>query len=212
MWYEIQKRIIDLVGGVILLIIFSPIMLITAIAIKLTSEGPVLADIPKRVGKNGKLFKLYKFRSMFMNAHRLIRTDPRFKKLYQEYKKSSYKLHKDPRVTKLGKYIRKYSIDETPQFINVIKGEMSIVGPRAYFPDELEHQQKKYTKTKPLVREMLTVKPGITGYWQVTGRSEVNFDKRIEMDSYYARKRSIFLDILILLKTPWAMISGKGAV
>jgi len=212
MWYEIQKRIIDLVGGVILLIIFSPIMLITAIAIKLTSEGPVLADIPKRVGKNGKLFKLYKFRSMFMNAHRLIRTDPRFKKLYQEYKKSSYKLHKDPRVTKLGKYIRKYSIDETPQFINVIKGEMSIVGPRAYFPDELEHQQKKYIKTKPLVREMLTVKPGITGYWQVTGRSEVNFDKRIEMDSYYARKRSIFLDILILLKTPWAMISGKGAV
>ena len=212
MWYEIQKRIIDLVGGVILLIVFSPIMLITAIAIKLTSEGPVFADIPKRVGKNGKLFKLYKFRSMFMNAHRLIRTDPRFKKLYQEYKKSSYKLHKDPRVTKLGKYIRKYSIDETPQFINVLKGEMSIVGPRAYFPDELEHQQKKYIKTKPLVKEMLTVKPGITGYWQVTGRSEVNFDKRIEMDSYYARKRSIFLDILILLKTPWAMISGKGAV
>ena len=89
---------------------------------------------------------------------------------------------------------------------------MSIVGPRAYFPDELEHQQKKYIKTKPLVREMLTVKPGITGFWQVTGRSEVNFDKRIEMDAYYARKRSIFLDILILLKTPWAMISGKGAV
>ncbi|MBU0998554.1 sugar transferase [Patescibacteria group bacterium] len=212
MWYEIQKRIIDLVGGIILLVIFSPIMLITAIAIKLTSEGPVFADIPKRVGKNGKLFRLYKFRSMFINAHSLIRTDPRFKKLYQEYKKSSYKLYKDPRVTKFGKYIRKYSIDETPQFINVLKGEMSIVGPRAYFPDELEHQQKKYIKTKPLVREMLTVKPGITGYWQVTGRSEVNFDKRIEMDSYYARKRSIFLDILILLKTPWAMISAKGAV
>jgi len=212
MWYEIQKRIIDLVGGTILLIIFSPIMLVTAIAIKLTSEGPVFADIPNRVGKNGKLFRLYKFRSMFMNAHRLIRTDPRFKKLYQEYKKSNYKLYKDPRVTKLGKYIRKYSIDETAQFINVIKGEMSIVGPRAYYPDELEHQQKKYIKTKPLVKEMLTVKPGITGFWQVTGRSEVNFDKRIEMDSYYARKKSIFLDILILLKTPWAMISGKGAV
>ena len=212
MWYEIQKRIIDLIGGIILLIIFSPIMLVTAIAVKLTSEGPVFADIPKRVGKGGKLFRLYKFRSMFINAHSLIRTDPRFKKLFQEYKKSSYKLHKDPRVTKLGKYIRKYSIDETPQFLNVIKGEMSIVGPRAYFPDELEDQQRKYINTKPLVKEMLTIKPGITGYWQVTGRSEVNFDKRIEMDAYYARKRSIPLDLLILLKTPWAMISGKGAV
>jgi len=212
MWYEIQKRIIDLVGGIILLIIFSPIMFVTAIAIKLTSDGPVLADIPKRVGKNGKLFRFLKFRSMFVNAHSLIRTDPRFKKLYQEYKKSSYKLHKDPRVTKIGKFIRKYSIDETPQFINVIMGQMSIVGPRAYFPDELEEQQNRYPKTKPLVKEMLTVKPGITGFWQVTGRSEVNFDKRIEMDAYYARKRSIFLDILILLKTPWAMISGKGAV
>lgn len=212
MWYEIQKRIIDLVGGIVLLIIFSPIMLVTAIAIKFTSEGPVFADIPKRVGKSGKLFRLFKFRSMFVNAHNLMKTDPRFKKLYEEYKKSSYKLHKDPRVTKMGKFIRKYSIDETPQFINVIRGEMSIVGPRAYFSDELEDQQRKYIKTKPLVKEMLTIKPGITGYWQVTGRSEVNFDKRIEMDAYYARKRSILLDILILIKTPWAMISGKGAV
>ena len=212
MFYETQKRIIDLVGGTLLLIIFSPIMIVTAIAIKLTSKGPVFADIPKRVGRGGKLFRLYKFRSMFVNAHNLMKTDPRFKKLYEEYKKSSYKLHKDPRVTKLGKFIRKYSIDETPQFINVIKGEMSIVGPRAYFADELEDQQRKYIKTKPLVKEMLTIKPGITGYWQVTGRSEVNFDKRIEMDAYYARKKSILLDILILLKTPWAMISGKGAV
>ena len=212
MWYEIQKRIIDLIGGIILLIIFSPIMLVTAIVVKFTSEGPVFADIPKRVGKNGKLFRLYKFRSMFVNAHSLMKTDPRFKKLYQEYKKSSYKLHKDPRVTQFGKFIRKYSIDETPQFINVIKGEMSIVGPRAYYLDELEEQQSQYPKTKPLVKEMLSVNPGITGFWQVTGRSEVNFDKRIEMDAYYARKRSILLDILILLKTPWAMISGKGAV
>jgi len=212
MWYEITKRTIDLIGGIVLLIVFLPVMIVTAIVIKLTSEGPVLADIPKRVGKDGKLFKFLKFRSMFVNAHQLIRTDPRFKKLYEEYKTSSYKLHKDPRVTKFGKFIRKYSIDETPQFLNVIKGDMSIVGPRAYFPDELEDQQKKYPKTRPLVKEMLTVKPGITGYWQVTGRSEVNFDKRIEMDAYYARKKSILLDFLILLKTPWAMISGKGAV
>jgi lipopolysaccharide/colanic/teichoic acid biosynthesis glycosyltransferase len=211
-FYEATKRLIDIVGGAFLLVFFSPIMLLTAIAIKTTSHGPLLADIPKRVGKGGKLFKIYKFRSMIMNAHELMRKDPRFKKLYKEYKKSSYKLHRDPRVTSVGKFIRKYSIDEMPQFANVLKGEMSIVGPRAYFPDELKEQQKKYPKTKPLVKEMLTVKPGITGFWQVTGRSEVNFEKRIEMDAYYARKKSIFFDILIMIKTPWAMISAKGAV
>ena len=119
---------------------------------------------------------------------------------------------KDPRVTPLGKFIRKYSIDEMPQLLNVFRGEMSIVGPRPYLPDELAEQQEKYPGTEKYVKEMHTVKPGITGYWQVTGRSEVNFDKRIEMDAYYARKKSIFLDVLILMKTPWAMITGKGAV
>jgi len=99
-----------------------------------------------------------------------------------------------------------------PQLFNVIKGEMSIVGPRAYLPDELREQQKRFPGTEKHFKDVLSVKPGITGYWQVTGRSDVNFDKRIEMDAYYARKRSIIFDILILLKTPWAMISGKGAV
>ncbi len=212
MLFDITKRTIDFVGASVLLVIFSPIILITMVAIKITSPGPCFADTPKRVGKNGKLFRLYKFRSMILNAHGLIRTDPKFKKLYKQYKKSSYNLYEDPRVTKVGKVIRKHSIDEIPQFMNVLRGEMSIVGPRAYFPDELEEQQKKYPQTKKLVKEMLTVKPGITGYWQVTGRSEVNFDKRIEMDAFYARKRSIWLDMLILIKTPWAMISGKGAV
>jgi len=212
MFYNVTKRIIDIVGSIILFLMFTPVILITIVAIKLTSPGPILADIPKRVGKEGKLFRLYKFRSMFVNAHRKMKTDPKYKKLYEEYKKSSFKLYKDPRVTKVGKFIRKYSIDEVPQFINVLKGEMSIVGPRAYFQDELEEQQRKYPQTKQLVRETLSVKPGITGYWQVTGRSEVNFDKRIEMDAYYARKRSIIFDLLILLKTPWTMISGIGAV
>lgn len=212
MWYRIIKRIIDLVGAAILLIIFSPVILITIILIRLTSPGPIFADTPKRVGKNGKLFYPYKFRSMIVNAHELLRTDSRFKKLYQEYKKSSYKLHEDPRVTAVGKFIRKHSIDEVPQLANVLKGEMSIVGPRPYYTDELEEQTKKYPQTKKLVKEVLSVKPGITGFWQVSGRSEVNFEKRIEMDAYYARKKSIWLDALILLKTPWAMISGKGAV
>lgn len=211
-FYEITKRTIDIVGAFILLILFSPVILLTAIAIRLTSEGPVFADTPKRVGKEGKLFYPYKFRSMIVNAHELLRKDPRFKKLYEEYKKSSYKLHEDPRITKVGNFIRKHSIDEIPQLVNVLKGQMSIVGPRPYYPDELQEQQDRYPHTKKLVNDVLSVKPGITGYWQVSGRSEVNFDKRIEMDAYYARKKSIWLDVLILLKTPWVMLSGKGAV
>ena len=212
MFYEVVKRTIDICGAVLLLIFFSPVVVLTVIMIKLTSPGPVFADTPKRVGKNGKLFNPYKFRSMIINAHKLLRSDPKYRRWYEMYKKSSYKLFDDPRVTKVGKIIRKYSIDEIPQFINVLLGEMSIVGPRPYYPDEIEEQTRKYPQTKGLVKEVLKIKPGITGYWQVSGRSEVNFDKRIEMDAYYARRRSIIFDILILLKTPWAMISGKGAV
>lgn len=211
MLFVITKRLVDVIGATFLLVLFSPIIALTAVAIKLTSPGPILADTPKRVGKDGKLFYPYKFRSMIVNAHYLLRRDPRFKKLFREYQKSSYKLKDDPRVTKVGKFIRKHSIDEVPQLLNVLKGEMSIVGPRPYYPDELVEQQRRYPQTRKLVKEVLSVRPGITGYWQVTGRSEINFDKRIEMDAYYARKRSILLDILILLKTPWAMFTGKGA-
>lgn len=212
MYFEVTKRTIDIAGGLVLLLVFSPIILITAIAIKVSSLGPVFADTPMRIGKDGKLFYLYKFRSMVVNAHNLLRKDPRFRKLYTEYKKSSFKLREDPRVTNVGKFIRRHSIDEIPQLINVLRGEMSIVGPRPYYPDELTQQTAKYPRTKKLLKEVLSVRPGITGFWQVSGRSEVNFDKRIEMDAYYARKRSIWLDILILLKTPWAMIFGKGAI
>ena len=167
-----------------MVLFFCQFAVITAIAIKLETPGPVFADTPGRVGKNGKIFRLYKFRSMIVGAHQLLRTDPRFKELFEEYKKSSYKLHDDPRWTKVGKFIRKYSIDEIPQFINILRGEMSIVGPRPYYPDELEDQQKKYPQTKELVKEVLSVKPGVTGEWQVSGRSEVNFDKRIAMDCF----------------------------
>ena len=211
--FEIAKRIIDLAGALLLLIIFSPVLLITAIAIKITSQGPVFADTPKRVGKSDKPFYAYKFRSMIVNAYQLLRTDPRFKKAYQEQQKAgNYKIKNDPRVTPVGRFIRRHSIDEIPQLFNVLKGEMSIVGPRPYYSEELEKQQKLYPETKTLVKEALTVKPGITGFWQVSGRSTVNFDKRIEMDAYYARMRSILFDILILIKTPWAMISGKNTV
>lgn len=210
--YTFFKRIIDIAGSIVLGILFFPICMIAAAAIRLDSPGPIFADTPKRVGKGGKPFKLYKFRSMIANAHEMLRNDPHFAKLYREYKQHSYKLRQDPRVTSVGHFIRKHSIDEIPQLLNVLKGDMSLVGPRPYYPDELVEQQRKYPETKDLVKVVLSAKPGITGYWQVSGRSEVNFDKRIKMDADYVSKRSILLDIFILLKSPWAMISGRGAV
>jgi len=206
------KRFLDIILSIILLIIFAPIYLLVAILIKLDSKGPILADVPKRVGEKGKNFKMYKFRSMIVNAHYLLRTDPRFQALFKEYQKGSYKLKKDPRVTRVGKFIRKHSLDEIPQLVNVLKGEMSIVGPRAYYPDELENQQKKYPHTKKLVKKVLSVKPGITGLWQVNGRSEINFDKRIAIDAQYVDNISLWEDLKIILKTPIVMITGKGAV
>ncbi len=210
--YTILKRFIDIVGSLILAIIFLPISVIVALAIVFDSPGPVFADTPQRVGKNGKPFKLFKFRSMIVNAHVKLRTDPKLKSLYLEYKRNSYKLREDPRVTAVGRFIRKHSLDEIPQFLNVLKGDMSLVGPRPYYSDELVEQQRKYPHTKELVQIVLYARPGITGYWQVSGRSEVNFDKRIKLDADYVLKRSLFLDLYILLKSPWAMISGKGAV
>lgn len=206
------KRLIDILGSVFLLILFSPICIILAIAIKLDSLGPVLADTPERVGRRGNLFKMFKFRSMVENAHVLLRKDPKMRSLYKQYKKNSYKLKEDPRVTKIGKFMRKHSLDEIPQLVNVLKGDMSLVGPRAYYPDELANQQKKYPQTQKLVKKVLSIRPGITGFWQVSGRSEVNFDKRIAMDADYVNNRYLWYDLKILLKTPWAMISGKGAV
>ncbi len=211
-FYDFTKRAVDIILSITLITLFLPIILIVALLIKLESEGPIFADIPERVGKDGKTFKIYKFRSMVQNAHHMLRSDPTYKNLYDVYKKGSYKLKDDPRITAVGRFIRKHSLDEVPQFLNVLKGEMSIVGPRAYYLDELEDQQKKYPHTRSSVGIVLSVKPGITGFWQVTGRSEINFDKRIEMDADYVRKRSIFYDIWIIFKTPWAMISGRGAL
>lgn len=210
--YELAKRVLDIVFAVVLLTIFSPIILIVIVAIKFSSPGPILADTPERVGKNGTLFKMYKFRSMVQNAHEILREHPDFVKLFEAYKKGSYKLKNDPRITTVGRFIRKYSLDEVPQLVNILQGDMSLVGPRAYYPDELREQQKKYPATKEAVKIVLSVKPGLTGFWQVSGRSQINFDKRIAMDADYVHKRSIFYDFWIILQTPWAMISGKGAL
>lgn len=212
MFYEAAKRFSDIFFSLILLVLFSPIILIVAIAIKLDSKGPVLADTPERVGKNGKLFKMYKFRSMVQNAHEILRENPKFTQLLSEYKKGSYKLKNDPRITNVGRVIRKYSLDEVPQFLNILMGDMSLVGPRAYYPDELREQQKEYPHTKDAVKVVLSVKPGLTGVWQVSGRSEINFDKRITMDAHYVKKRSLVYDLYLIAKTPWAMLSAKGAL
>lgn len=212
MFYDFAKRVLDIFVSILGLIVFSPIILLIAILIPLDSAGPVFADTPRRVGKNGKLFRMYKFRSMVKNAHDALTSNPQYQKLYKEYRRGSYKLKDDPRITRVGHFIRKFSLDEIPQFINVLKGEMSVVGPRAYYPDELEEQQKQYPFTKENVKIVLSVKPGITGIWQVSGRSEIHFDKRIKLDALYAEKRSVIFDVMILLKTPFAMISGKGAM
>lgn len=212
MVYNIAKQLLDIVLSLILIVLFLPVWIVVPILIKLDSSGPVFADTPKRVGKDGRLFHMYKFRSMIENAHRLLRTDPKFRKLYKKYKKNSYKLRYDPRVTRIGRFLRRFSLDEAPQFINALMGQMSLVGPRAYYPDELEKQQIKYPQTREYVKILLKTKPGVTGYWQISGRSEINFDKRVKMDADYVQKKSILYDLWIIAKTPIAMISGKGAL
>lgn len=209
MIYDFLKRLIDITGSFLGLIILSPLLLLVALAILLDSPGPIMADTPMRAGRGGKLFRIYKFRSMVQNAHQILEENPR---LLAEYKKHGYKIFNDPRVTRVGKFIRKYSIDEFPQFFNILMGEMSLVGPRAYYPYELEEQQKNYPASRKYVKVILSGKPGLTGVWQVTGRSEINFDKRVKMDASYVIRRSIFYDLWLILKTIPAVLSGRGAV
>ncbi|MBI2596966.1 sugar transferase [Candidatus Daviesbacteria bacterium] len=207
--YDFAKRLVDTLGSLFALILLTPFILLVSIAIKLDSPGPVFADTPMRAGKGGKLFKIYKFRSMVQNAHELLENNP---KLLEEYKKNSYKIFNDPRVTPVGKFIRRFSIDEIPQFFNILRGEMSLVGPRAYYPYELEEQQKNYPSSRKFVKIILSGKPGVTGLWQVSGRSEINFDKRVKMDALYITRRSLLYDFWIMLKTIPAVVSGRGAV
>lgn len=203
-YYQSTKRLLDITLAIVLAVLFLPIWIIVPILIKLDSPGPVFYR-HRRVGKNGKKFWLYKFRSMVQGADDIL--FKKDKKLLQEFKKGDWKLRNDPRITPLGRVLRSVTIDEFPQLWNVIKGEMSIVGPRAYLEKELEDQMKKYPKTKKLIADILTVKPGITGPWQTSGRNEVPFNKRANMDVDYARSKSLFRDIVILLKTPQAMFS-----
>lgn len=209
MIYDFSKRLLDIIGSAVGLVILSPVFLLVAIAIKVDSPGPVFADTPMRAGNHGILFKIYKFRSMVKNAHQLLEKNP---KLLVEYKRNSYKIFNDPRITRVGKFLRRYSVDEFPQLFNILKGEMSLVGPRAYYPYELEEQQEKYPSSRKYVKIILSGKPGLTGVWQVTGRSEINFDKRVKMDASYVKRKSILYDFWLILKTIPAVLSGRGAI
>lgn len=202
--YNTLKRGIDLTSSIVLLTLFLPIWIIVPILIKLDSPGPIIFK-HKRVGKNGQEFEMYKFRSMIDGAHDYLhKQNP---ELLKQFKASDWKLEHDPRVTKLGKVLRSLTIDEWPQLLNVLHGEMSLIGPRAYMKQEITEQTKKYPQTKPLIKEILSIKPGVTGPWQVSGRNEVPFDRRAEFDAAYARQKSLLRDILIILKTPKAMLS-----
>jgi len=203
--YEIGKRITDIVLALLLTVIFSPIFLIVPIIIRLTSPGSIFYG-QKRVGRGGKEFILYKFRSMVKDADDIIAKDRR---LLKKFKDSDWKLDMkdDPRITKFGAFMRTFTIDEFPQLFNVFKGEMSIVGPRAYRLQEIREQLKKHPRVEPLMAEILKIKPGITGPWQTSGRNIVPFLKRAKMDAAYAQSRSFWQDFMILLKTPKAMIS-----
>jgi lipopolysaccharide/colanic/teichoic acid biosynthesis glycosyltransferase len=202
--YEQQKRVLDLIVASSLSILFMPIWILVPLLIYFDSGWPVIFR-HKRVGKNGKEFYLYKFRSMVKNADDILHKHD--KELLEKFKKSDWKLENDPRITKLGKVLRSLTIDEFPQLVNVFKGEMSMIGPRAYLRKELEEQVLKYPETKKYVEIITSMKPGITGPWQTSGRNEVPFVVRAKMDGEYGKNRSIMKDIAILLKTPKAMIS-----
>lgn len=203
------KRFADVSVSALALVIGSPIILLTAAAIKLDSPGPVLYSQP-RVGKNGKLFNFWKFRSMVQNADEILFSNP---ELYKKMRSGSHKLKDDPRITRAGRIIRRTSIDELPQFWNVLRGDMSFVGPRAYRPDEVDlYMKKKKSRIKKLFPKVFLVKPGITGLWQVSGRSKLSFEQRVHLDAKYAETWTIFGDLKIILKTPEAVFKGEGAM
>ena len=209
-FYNFGKRLLDIFGAIVGIIIFSFPMLLAALWIKLVSPaGPVFADMKRRVGEKGIEFKMFKFRSMRLNAQEWLRSQP---ELYRKYQENDYKLDPDPRWIKGAAFLRKLSIDELPQFFNILIGDMSLVGPRAYFRYELDEQLQKYPGAKIYIDKALTVRPGLTGVWQTSGRSEIGFVDRAKLDADYASKRSLVYDLLIILKTPYVVLTKKGAL
>ena len=199
-FYLFMKRTFDFTASLLALIVLSPLFLVIAPLVKLSSKGPVFY-VHERVGQYGKKLRIYKFRSMRCDYEKLedILTPEQLK----EYQ-TDFKVTNDPRITKIGKFLRRTSLDELPQLINIIKGNMSIVGPRPVLMEETY----KYGENRDL---FLSVKPGLTGHWQVSGRSNLSYPERIEMELYYIKNQSLWLDIKILFKTVFAVIFGLGA-
>ena len=198
--YRVIKRIMNLLCSFVGVIVLSPFFLIISLLIKVTSKGPVFF-VHERVGLNGRKFKLIKFRTMVNNAEEMIASfSPEQKKEWEE----NYKLKDDPRITKIGKFLRRTSLDELPQLINILKGDMSIVGPRPVVDEELNWYGDKKDK-------LLSVKPGLTGWWAVNGRSNVPYPERCDLELYYVDHISFALDAKIILKTLGAIIKKDGA-
>lgn len=203
------KRALDIAGGSAGVLLFSPLFLVISLLIKSTSKGPVLFR-QERIGRLGETFVFFKFRTMSVDNDPMIHRDY-IKKFIQERKSydagrkgAIYKIKDDPRVTSVGRFLRKTSLDELPQFFNVLKGEMSLVGPRPPIPYELENYDLWHW------RRIMEIKPGITGLWQVSGRSSTTFDDMVRLDLKYAREWSLWMDIKIILKTPVVILTGKG--
>lgn len=198
--YLIVKRLFDAICSLLAIIILSPVLLVVAIIVKVTSPGPVIYR-QHRVGMHGRDIYLYKFRSMVENADRLIDSfTPEQKKEYYE----NFKLEHDPRVTGIGRFLRKSSIDELPQLVNIFKGEMSFVGPRPIVEEELEN----YGTDRDL---FLSVKPGLTGYWATHGRSNTSYEERMRLELYYVEHASLWLDIRIFILTFVTVFTSGGA-
>lgn len=211
--YVIAKRVLDVSISFAVLMLFAPLWGLMWLAVRLTSPGPVLHRLHREVGKNGREFTMYKVRTMYHNSDNAVH-----KRAYEHFVKGQplsyvneggvrrpvYKMVDDPRITPVGRVLRKTGLDEVPQFLNVLRGEMSVVGPRA----AQHYEYELYTKEQ---RKRLSVLPGITGFYQVTARSEVPFDRMVELDLEYIARRSLWLDLWIILKTPGVMLTGRGA-
>lgn len=200
---RLLKRAIDLTSALLGGLLISPLLLLIAIWIKLDSRGPVFYG-HMRIGQEGRRFKAWKFRSMIPDADRVLQDYLERHPEFQAEWEATQKLKNDPRVTRVGRWLRKFSLDELPQLWNVIRGEMSLVGPRPIVQEELA----KYGEKGVLY---LKVKPGMTGLWQVSGRSETSYQERVEIDAYYVRNWSVWLDLYILARTVWVVLFGRGA-
>jgi lipopolysaccharide/colanic/teichoic acid biosynthesis glycosyltransferase len=200
MWNRFAKRVMDIIIGTIGCLISIPLWIVISLAIKLDSKGPVLFR-QDRSGRDGRVFKMLKFRSMVIDAEEKLR---HMEHLNEEKTGLIIRLRDDPRVTGVGRVLRKFSLDEIPQFLNVIRGDMSLIGPRPPSPDEYARYDRRQ-------RRRLEVKPGLTGLWQVSGRKDTDFDFMVQKDIEYIEQQSLRFDLQILLKTIPVVLTGKGA-